>query len=126
MGSINCPICCTELVTKNVTPCMECGGDDFEKEHYKDHIYREYEAYFGQRIVLCDFCDVDFGSCDPVYFGFEKGKRVGYEDFNFVKEINDLEIRKDKYCPKCKHRLIFLTFVQKCRENNRKITQHNI
>ena len=55
---------------------MECGGDDFELDHFKEHNYTEYEIFFDQRLVLCDFCDVDFGSYDPTYFGFKKKRRL--------------------------------------------------
>lgn len=53
------------------------------------------------------FCDVDFGSYDPTFLGFPKGKRVGLEDWNFVNDIMDKALSRDKYCPNCNHRLAF-------------------
>lgn len=117
MKETHCPLCYTELIVRDTSPCMECGADEFEQDHYKDHEYKEYELYFGQRLILCDFCDVDFGSYDPTYFGFPKGKRVGLEDWNFIKDVTDKELRKDKYCPNCNHRLAFLKFLDVCRKN---------
>ena len=124
MNETNCPICYTELITRKVTPCEECGGDESELDHYKEHSYNEYELYFGQRLVLCNFCDVDFSSYDPTYFGFSKDRRLGLEDFNFVREESDKRLRKDKYCPECHYRLSFLRFVAKCRLENEE-TAHN-
>lgn len=120
MAESYCPICYTELQVKEVTPCMQCGADEFELDHYKTHKYREYELYFGQRLILCDFCDVDFGSYDPTYFGFPKNRRVGFEDFIFIKDIEDKELRKDKFCPQCCNRLPFLKFIDTCRKENGK------
>ena len=105
---------------------MECGGDEMELDHYQEHNYREYEVYFNQKIILCEFCDVDFGSYDPAHFGFEKGKRVGHKDFNFVKDITEKQLRLDKFCTNCKHRLPFLNFINKCRTENKNGTQQRI
>ena len=120
MAESHCPICFTKLVAKEVTPCMDCGGNESVINHGQNGQYREYELYFQQRLILCDFCDVDFGSYDPTYFGFGRGKKLGYQDFNFTREIFDRSLKKDKYCLECKHRLSFLKFVQKCREENNK------
>ena len=111
MADSHCPLCFTELITKNVTPYMECGGDEMELDHYQKHQYREYKLSFEQRLVLCDFCDVDFGSFDPTYFGFPTGQKVGLEHFNFVRDVRDNSLRKDKYCPSCQYRLSFLKFM---------------
>ena len=120
MKETHCPICYTELISKEVTPCVSCGGLEVELGHYKHHVFREYELYFKQRLILCNFCDVDFGSYAPSYFGFLKSQSIGFQDFNHVREISDKELRKGKYCPECKHRLPFLNFVQYCREENEK------
>jgi len=120
MAKTHCPICYSELIIKDLTPCMDCGGIEEELGHYKEHHYREYELYFNQRLVLCNFCDVDFGSYDTSYFGFLKSKQIGFQDFKLIREINDKELRKGKFCPDCHRGLIFLKFVQHCREENQK------
>ncbi|MFK7948986.1 MAG: hypothetical protein AB8G11_15445 [Saprospiraceae bacterium] len=109
------PICYTKLVIKNCTPCMDCGGNDKELDHYKEHIYTEYEIINNQRLTLCNFCAVDFGSYSPTTFGLKK--RIGFENFNFVKSVGK-SLRLDKYCPECNHRLPFLNFVMACRLKN--------
>lgn len=120
MKETNCPICYTELLKKKVTPCSECGADDFELDHYKEHKYHEYVLYHGIKLVLCDFCDVDFGSYDPTHLGFEKGRSIGYEDFEFVREITDVKMVHGKYCPECNSNLPFLKFIRDCRIANSK------
>ena len=120
MKERHCPLCYTELLFKQVTPCGECEATGFELNHYQEHKYHEYVLYHGLRLVLCDFCDVDFGSYDPTYFGFEKGKRIGYQDFEMVREITSVKMVKGKYCPECNHNLPFLKFVNKCRIANGK------
>lgn len=120
MTITNCPICESELISKEVTPCMECGGGKEELDHYLDHNYNEYEVYFDQRLILCDFCEVDFSSYDSTHFGFKRGKSIGMNDFNFVREITNKELCFDKYCPECHHRLPFLKFIKKCRIENEK------
>ena len=101
---------------------MVCGGDDFELDHYKEHKYAEYEILFDQRLILCNFCDVDFGSHDPTYFGFKKEKKIGFDYFEFIRDIPNKKMTTDKYCPECKSRLSFLKFVEKCRFENLKST----
>ena len=120
MTDTNCPLCYTELIVKDTTPCMECGSVELELDHFKNHDYKEYELYFGQRLILCDFCVVDFSSFDPTYFGFSAGKKLGFGDWAFIQDIHNKNLRKDKYCPQCKHRLPFLKFVYKCRQENEK------
>lgn len=121
MKKINCPICESKLISKKVTPCMECGGAVKKLDHYREHKFTEYEVYFEQRLILCDFCDVDFSSFDPTYFGFKKGQRIGLNDFNYVREITNKELYFDKYCNECNLRLPFLKFIEKCRIENAKV-----
>ena len=114
----HCPICYTELVIKNCTPCMDCGGNEKELDHYKEYTYTEYQIIDNLHLTLCNFCDVDFGSYHPTYFGLNK--QLGYQHFNFVKTIADKNLRLDKYCPECQHCLSFLNFVVACRAKNDK------
>lgn len=118
MKETHCPVCHSQLEFKEVTPCDECGADDFELDHFKEHKYHEYVLYHGLRLVLCDFCDVDFGSYNPTYFGFQKGERISYKDFQIVREITDIKMTKGKFCPKCSYNLPFLKFVNECRVKN--------
>src|SRR5688572_23263467 len=108
MADTNCPICFSELVTRDVTPCMDCGASENALQQHLNTTYTEYQVHFDQRLVLCNFCYVDFGSYMPEYFGFPRGKRMGLHDFNFVRQVADKSIRVDKYCPQCNKRLAFL------------------
>ena len=112
MKEKDCPLCETKLETRMVTPCMSCGSDKSELDHYEAHIYCEYELYFGQRLILCNFCDVDFSSYNPTHFGFDSGKRLGLTDFAFVRDISDKSLLLDQYCPTCNLRLPFLNFIK--------------
>ena len=99
---------------------MECGTDDFELDHFETHEYLEFEAYFGQRLVLCDFCEADFPSYDPTYFGFPIGKRLHTDDWKFIQRITGNELQEVPYCPKCTRSLAFTSFIATCRSENRR------
>jgi hypothetical protein len=118
MADTNCPICYSELIAKEVAPCMDCGASEQGLQQLMTATYTEYQTYFNQRLVLCNFCDVDFSSYKPEYFGFSSDKKIGLQDFNFVRQVADKSLRVDKYCPHCDKRLAFLKFVNGCRQNN--------
>lgn len=120
MKQTHCPICYSKLVQKNVAPCDECGGNNLELEHYKEHKYHEYILYHDLRLVLCDYCDVDFGSFDPTYFGFTKNTQIGYQDFQLIREVIDIRLVQGKFCEQCGFRLPFLNFIRDCRIANEK------
>jgi hypothetical protein len=115
-----CPICFNELEVRECAPCDDCGWDPIEIEHFKkgEHTYAIYEIFNGLKLTLCNFCDVDFGSYDFEYFGFERGKYLDLHDFNYVKDIEFPQIETDKFCPACSRRLKFLNFVFKIRQIN--------
>lgn len=116
-----CPICSGVLESRLVAPCYDCGhveGELIELAN-QEHIYREYNV-FGSRIVLCDFCDADFGSYYPSYFGLpDLGETIGTDDLELIKELNPPpEAIHDGYCIECRHRLAFLKFLAVAREWN--------
>jgi hypothetical protein len=77
-----------------------------------EHRYAEYRVW-GLEIVLCDFCDADFGSYYPNYFGMKTDERTGLSDLEFVRDVEPPKVVcYDKYCPECQHRLAFLEFRQ--------------
>ncbi|WP_341900898.1 hypothetical protein [Fluviicola taffensis] len=117
-----CPICYHELEVRDCAPCDDCGWDAKEINHLNQgiHTYTTYEVYNGLQLTLCNFCDVDFGSYRPEFFGFSNGKRIGFQNFAFVKELVDPQVTKDKFCPKCSMRLKFLTFLSAVRAMNEK------
>ena len=99
---------------------MDCGFDPEEIEHARAgmHTYAEYCVFGDLSLVLCNFCQCDFSSYDPTFFGLPRGTRVGMErprGWKFVREVQPA-IVKDKCCAKCRHRLPFLEFVVQARE----------
>lgn len=80
------------------------------------HTYAEMRIFGNLSVVLCNFCQVDFGSFHPDYFGLPRNARIGYEKMQFVRAVPEVFIGKDKYCPQCNLRLAFLKFVVAARE----------
>lgn len=75
------------------------------------HEYREYRAFGRHAIILCDFCDVDFQSYMPSYFGLPDGRSLG----NALDLVRTIDPRPypiaDGYCETCAKRLAFLKFL---------------
>lgn len=113
-----CPLCYADLETIDVAPCWECGHLTEEIEHALagQHTYAEMQIFGDLTAVLCNFCQVDFGSFHPEYFGLPRDARIGYEKMQFVRDLTDVFIGKDKYCPQCNLRLAFLKFVVAARQ----------
>ena len=102
---------------------MECGADPAELDHARtgQHTYAIYRIFGKFELALCNFCQVDFSSYDPQFFGLTRKRKAGVgHNFDFVKDLKDLSIRKDKWCPKCGFRIGFLRFVLAAREANSK------
>ncbi len=118
MSENYCPICYTELEVMEVAPCMECGHLREEIEHALagKHTYAEMRIFEDLSLILCDFCQVDFSSIDPTFFGLPRGTRIGYQKMQFLRIVEDVRIGEDKCCTQCGHRLPFLKFVLKARE----------
>lgn len=85
-------------------------------EHFLSgkHTFSEVLA-FSVPIVLCDFCQADFGSYDPEYFNRPRGTKLGLEEFTFVRDVINAAPAKDKFCPTCRRRLAFLRFLAQVR-----------
>jgi hypothetical protein len=118
MSDSSCPICFGPLVSRDVAPCMDCGHLPEEINHFREgkHTYDVMEIVDGLRLVLCDFCQVDFGSYDPEFFGLPRNHPLGYETMRFVRRLNEPSLGHDKYCTSCDRRLAFLKFVTTVRE----------
>ena len=116
MAESYCPICYGLLETREVAPCYDCGHDPKELEHLSEgrHTYAVMNV-FGVDIVLCSFCQVDFSSYRPTYFGRASRAHFGRE-LAFVRDELNPRPTKDRYCPECGHRLAFLRFLAKARE----------
>lgn len=120
MQETHCLLCYAELETRDVAPCAECGSDPQELEHFAagKHGYAEYEVFPRLRLILCDFCAVDFSSCDPAFFGLPPQTRLGLGHMSLMRCIENPTITKDKCCPNCGFRLPFLRFVHEARQRH--------
>ncbi|MBB5030545.1 hypothetical protein HNQ65_000099 [Prosthecobacter vanneervenii] len=98
---------------------MDCGHDPMEVVHAQKgrHTYAEYRVFGALSLVLCNFCQVDFTSYAPAYFGLPSGTQIGLggRDWQLIREM-PATVRKDKCCASCGHRLSFLEFVLQARE----------
>ena len=106
----NCPICSLPLEAIDVAPCFDCGHAPHELGECTrgEHEYHVFELWETE-IVLCDFCDADFGSYHPDYWGLPEGPLPEYP-LQLVRKVDSPCIAKDFYCACCKHRLAFLMF----------------
>jgi hypothetical protein len=128
MQATHCPICHSELQVLDVAPCFDCGHRPNEIEECKrgEHNYNEFTVFGKFNIILCDFCDADFGSYYRSYFGFSGEGLVSHNDLKFVREIDPSETpKKDKYCIKCEHRLAFIEFRASAIEMHQKAGSSN-
>lgn len=109
MGT-SCPICAGSLEMIDIAPCFDCGHSPSELGELVrgEHEYHVFEIW-GHEIVLCDFCDADFGSYYPEYWGLPRGPFPDYL-LALVRKVGNPEVGRDWFCPACKHRLAFLRF----------------
>ncbi len=106
----SCPICAGALEIIEVAPCFDCGHSPGELVELarNEHEYHVLEIW-GHEIVLCDFCDADFGSYFPDYWGLPSGPLPDYP-LALRRKVIDPEIDRDWFCSACRHRLAFLLF----------------
>lgn len=118
MKNILCPICAGSLEERTVAPWFDCGHSPSELGEYErgEHDYHIFSIW-GQELALCDFCDADFGSYYPDYFGLPEGPLPDYP-LQLIRKIEQPSLAKDLYCSHCKHRLAFLNFLSKVRAQN--------
>ncbi len=103
----------------DVAPCFDCGHAQQEIEHLSqgEHDYHVFEIW-GCEIVLCDFCDADFGSYLPRYWGLPEGPLPDYP-LRLIRKLQSPKVSQDAYCASCKHRLAFLSFRQQALARHR-------
>src|SRR6476659_4205749 len=109
-----CPICYSALEPRRVAPCWDCGHAEQELAELVagEHTYHEFRVFGQHPIVLCNFCDADFGSYYPSYFGLpDRGGVIG-DVLELVRSVDPTPYPiTDGYCEQCKHRLAFLNFL---------------
>jgi hypothetical protein len=104
---------------REVAPCFDCGDMPSELGELDrgEHEYHWYSV-FGQRLILCDFCDADFGSYLPEYFGMPEGPCGSHYDLERLERLSNPLRQQDWCCPTCQHRLAFLAFLEAARGHN--------
>jgi hypothetical protein len=116
-----CPICYSGLEARPVAPCYDCGHSERELVELaaREHTYHEFRAFGQHSLTLCDFCDADFGSYYPSYFGLPDRGRVIGEVLQLVRAIDPSPFPIiDGYCEECQHRLAFLEFLAAVRQQH--------
>ena len=115
MNSDPCPICDGPTEVRSVAPCFDCGHEPREIGEFRrgEHSFALY-SLLGVELVLCDFCDADFGSYVPEYLGFPI---EAAHDYPLVLErgLPDPSLSSDHYCPTCGHRRAFLVALREVR-----------
>lgn len=114
INATHCPICHTVPEVIEVAPCRDCGHMRRELEELSrgEHTDSEFRVFGDNRIVLCDFCDADFGSYLPTYFRLpESGRVIDDPHLEFVRVFpKPWVVTKDKFRPDCQRRLRFIEF----------------
>jgi hypothetical protein len=119
MNAVVCPLCASQLAERQVAPCHDCGGAPSEIGECErgEHEYHVFELW-GHEVVLCDFCDADFGSYYPEFWGLPAGADPDYP-LTLLRKVDAPTISIDLYCSSCKHRLVFLQLLKAVRDQHR-------
>jgi hypothetical protein len=120
MQETHCPICYGELEVRELAPCDDCGAKPEELEHFRQglHTYAVYRVFQDLELTLCNFCDVDFGSYNPEFFGLHKKSQIGYDKMSLVRRVDQPAVQLGKVCTQCGLRLTFARFVAQARERH--------
>jgi hypothetical protein len=104
------------MVWRDVSPCMECGGDPRELRmlEHQAHSYNALLVFGEYPLVLCDFCQVDFGTYPSYFFGLPRHRHLGFNDLVYQEKVAPT-LSQDWVCGDCGYRLAFLNFVAKVR-----------
>jgi hypothetical protein len=106
------------MTRRVVAPCYDCGHAEPEVGEFErgEHEYHVFELW-GNELVLCDFCDADFGSYFPERWGLPPGPLPDYP-LNLLSKVATPALSEDSYCSKCNHRLAFLRVLAASRARN--------
>ena len=118
-----CPVCMGPMQRIPVAPCHSCGHnpDEIGECERGEHEYHSF-TLFGHPVVLCDFCDADFGSYYPSYLGLPGevpgDYPLGYP-LELVQKVEPACRGEDWYCESCRYRGDFLAFLSAVRNSQR-------
>jgi hypothetical protein len=116
-STMDCPLFNAAMALKPVSPCMECGGDARELRMLEDlaHSYNEVLVFGKHALVLCDFCQIDFGTYPSYFFGLPRHQHLGFNDLVFQRKVAP-QLSQDWVCDHCGYRKAFTDFVLRLRE----------
>jgi hypothetical protein len=108
-----CPVCYAQLAVREVTPCWVCGGEPEEVESARSGEHHYAWLRLGERhVLLCSFCQEDFGSDEPTWWQADMRARPGCENLEYVHAVAPQPTVRDKFCDQCGKRLAYLKFIQ--------------
>jgi hypothetical protein len=93
-------MCGADMVISDVTPCLDCGADPKELDHWLTHRYARVAIFDNE--LLCDFCIVDMPSTDPAFWGFPANfdwEAAMWVNFRYLDQTPSLS--KQYACTKC-------------------------
>ena len=115
-----CGACGAPMIKREVAPCLDCGGDPQEVEELRSgyHRYARFDLFDGD--ILCDFCDADMPSTDPLYWGFPNGFSwdAAFQHEDFMRFSCPPQGRYELACSKCHNTLRKQEFVKRNAERN--------
>jgi hypothetical protein len=121
--NIICGECGSEMISREIAPCLYCGGNPEELDEFRqgEHRYYIFQLFGGD--VLCDFCDVDMPSVDPTYLGFPANfKWDPAFDLEPWTPVEHPQIRIELACSKCNNTLRKQNFaINNARKNDLKL-----
>ena len=106
------------MTDRAAAPCYDCGHSESEIGEFErgEHEYNVFDLW-GHELVLCDFCDADFGSYFPEHWGLPPGPLPEYP-LNHLHLLALPTLTTDACCPTCNHRLAFLKVLAAARAKN--------
>jgi len=118
MSAPTCGLCGNEMTICDVTPCLDCGGNPRELDHWETHTYTQFGIIDGES--LCDFCAWDMASSDPAFWGFPDDMDWDAALAASFSELDHVPSLQRAYsCPNCWNSLRRQEFiVRNARRNN--------
>jgi hypothetical protein len=103
-----------------VAPCLDCGADPRELEDWRngEHTYSKVGLFDDE--LLCDFCDADMPSTDPLFWGFpaELDWDAALGSYPYAPLPSRPPLRTEPACPKCGNTLRKQEFIRRNAERN--------
>ena len=113
MRQSQCPVCYSQLETRDITPCYVCGGWPESVAKFDPSAeYCEFRLPTGATLVLCGDCILEEfmvpGGWGSLLIPSEK---LPLNSLQQVHAIKEPQIAVDKFCPSCNYRLAFLRVI---------------